>query len=655
MGDIDISKFSVIVEDALYDARNLASKSELELQVRSALKAFENSDVDGNGVVTLDELARLCDIMGLPIESDEQDRLIQMDTDGSGSLDIDEWITWWVKRSSTLPNPAKQQEVIARNTYEKYDADGSGSIDIGELTKLLEDIGGSFTQKELNDAMNELDKDGNGILDQNEFVDWWCNRCLAGRKSGGSLIALKLKKLAKKASRIFFTDIHTATWQGDAKLVSAFLQSDARLSNASDNSEYGDNWTVLHYAAYKGHIQIVEELLDCRANVNSVNNEGFSPLFYAAQQGHIDICKLLLEKGSDPTICGVTSAGNNHFYPGIIMSCMEHSIDTPELKELFENNPKCRGSKVTITRPVIVSNITTNLTPTGVLSITGLPSPTSLSRDLFVKFWRIKVINGDDDEDCRIFDVRIKHIPSEEQTIELKDPIAPSDVMSWVSCAARKQLYLQLQVVTPMDATNPWSDTVDIAPAPVIRTKKSASAAVSTGESAGGSRAGREALQGMLSEVNNLEEMDAKMGTEIEPNYGAKNVPVNLADNDSTELFPDLEDSTEKLPKEPLAPPPSKAGTGANTSSARSKSSTPRSERDAKGETEVPSASAPGTENEGSSPKKKYDMYADHKATYEGENPYPFGSAAAIKWGKEKAARDAEAEFVASEAKASRK
>lgn len=654
MSSIDISNFSGIVEDALYDARNLASRAELELQVRSALKAFKNSDVDGNGVITLDELALLCDIMGLPIEADEQDRLIQMDTDGSGTLDVNEWIAWWVKRSSTLPNPAKQQEVIARNTYEKYDEDGSGSIDISELTRLLEDIGGSFTQKELNDAMNELDKDGNGILDQDEFVDWWCNRCLAGRKSGGSLIALKLKKLAKKASRIFSTDIHTAAWQGDAKLVTAFLQSDARLSNASDSSEYGDNWTVLHYAAYKGYLPIVEELLDYRANVNSVNNEGFSPLFYAAQQGHIDICKLLLEKGSDPTICGVASAGSNHFYPGVIMSCIEHSLDTPELKELFENNPKCRGSKVTITRPVSVSSLTTTLTPNGVLTIAGLPSPTSLSRDLFLKFWRIKVINGDDEDSCRVFDVRIKHIPSEEQSIELKDSSVPSSMRSWVACAARKQLYLQIQVVTPMDVTNPWSDTVDVAPAPVIKPKKVA-AGSTTGSVSGSGRDSKAA-------INSVEETDAKMSDEVEPDKAA-----HPADNDSMELFPDLEDSTEKLSQKQHPAPKTNNSSSRNSSSAsKSNGDIPRSSRDAKGpEPASTSALEPEVDisADASSKRKKFDMYADRKQTYEGENPYPFGSAAAIKWGKAKAASqqaaaEDEEDFqsgAAAEAKASRK
>ena len=51
-----------------------------------------------------------------------------MDNDGSGSLDEEEWITWWLRRASSQPNPAKQQEVIARNTFSKFDFDGSNTI-----------------------------------------------------------------------------------------------------------------------------------------------------------------------------------------------------------------------------------------------------------------------------------------------------------------------------------------------------------------------------------------------------------------------------------------------------------------------------------------------------------------------------------------------
>lgn len=494
------------------------------VQVKVALKAFQNSDVDGNGVITLDELKKLCDIMGMPIRSDEQDRLTQMDVDGSGAIDSKEWISWWVKRSSTLPNPGKQQEVIATNTFQKYDADGSGSIDLNELKQLLHDLGSDLSEKELDEAVMELDTDGNGTLDMNEFVNWWCNRCVAGRKSSGSLIALKLKRLAKKASRIFYTDIHTATWQGDAKLVSAFLKSDPRLSKASDNTEYGDNWTVLHYACYKGNVGIVQELLDCGAHVNSTNNEGFTPLFYAAQQGHIDVCQLIIERGGDPTICGITSPANNHYFADIIMSPLEHVADTPELKELLFEHPKCKSDKLTrLSDPIDSRDITTTMVTSSsgsVITISGLPDPKEISRNLFVKSWRVMILTGavavngevrmedvyrESDDDLigsstsrsringQTVDIRIKYNSYNEHqpAIELTESSFNSsgDVSvgkgknSWLSWAMQNELAIRIQVVTPLGTTSPWSDgVIRVAPPPAPKKKTATSTNTSVNE-----------------------------------------------------------------------------------------------------------------------------------------------------------------------------
>lgn len=208
--------------------------------------------MDHNGTLTVDELCNLCNDMGLPMEVDEEEAMFKMDTDGSGGLSIEEWCSWWLKRVSCLPNPAKQQEAMAQNTFNKFDADQSGSIDASELENIISALGADFSPKELQQAMLELDGDGNGTLDREEFTAWWCARANGNRSGGSSIIALKLKKLAKKASRIFYTDIHTACWKGDEALVKMFLESEGRLANAIDDSEYGDHWSPLHYAAYKG-------------------------------------------------------------------------------------------------------------------------------------------------------------------------------------------------------------------------------------------------------------------------------------------------------------------------------------------------------------------------------------------------------------------
>lgn len=66
---------------------------------------------------------------------------MKMDADDSGSISIEEWLAWWLKRVSCLPNPVKQQESIARNTFKKFDVDKSGTLEMSELNELLKSLG----------------------------------------------------------------------------------------------------------------------------------------------------------------------------------------------------------------------------------------------------------------------------------------------------------------------------------------------------------------------------------------------------------------------------------------------------------------------------------------------------------------------------------
>ena len=127
-------------------------------------------------------------------------------------------------RVGCLPNPAKQQEALARNTFKKFDTDGSGELDMNELRELFVALGATFSKKEMEEVMQQLDMSGDGLVDEDEFVEWWTNRSLNNRRGGG-LLALKLRKLASKAQQLFSTDIFTAAWQGDLELVKLFIQS----------------------------------------------------------------------------------------------------------------------------------------------------------------------------------------------------------------------------------------------------------------------------------------------------------------------------------------------------------------------------------------------------------------------------------------------
>ncbi|XP_024891515.1 ankyrin-1-like, partial [Temnothorax curvispinosus] len=58
----------------------------------------------------------------------------------------------------------------------------------------------------------------------------------------------------------------------------------------------------LHYAAWKGYVEITEVLLRNGANPNAAGKNGYMPLHYAAQFGKFKIVQLLLDRKADPNI-----------------------------------------------------------------------------------------------------------------------------------------------------------------------------------------------------------------------------------------------------------------------------------------------------------------------------------------------------------------
>ncbi|EDO48519.1 predicted protein, partial [Nematostella vectensis] len=58
-----------------------------------------------------------------------------------------------------------------KEAFHMYDADGSGHVTTKELHKAMRTLGFNPTEEEIQEMVNEVDYDGNGVLDFNEFVD----------------------------------------------------------------------------------------------------------------------------------------------------------------------------------------------------------------------------------------------------------------------------------------------------------------------------------------------------------------------------------------------------------------------------------------------------------------------------------------------------
>ncbi|KAL6961490.1 putative calcium-binding protein cml13, partial [Sarracenia purpurea var. burkii] len=70
-------------------------------------------------------------------------------------------------RHHGLP-PQKRQEI--KEAFELFDTDGSGTIDAKELNVAMRALGFEMTDEQINQMIADVDKDGSGAIDFDEFV-----------------------------------------------------------------------------------------------------------------------------------------------------------------------------------------------------------------------------------------------------------------------------------------------------------------------------------------------------------------------------------------------------------------------------------------------------------------------------------------------------
>lgn len=96
-------------------------------------------------------------------------------------------------------------------------------------------------------------------------------------------------------------------WLKDIKLLTAARHGDleeleAALVNGADpdgRDQMHMNWTSLHHAAFYGHADVIERLIDAGAFVDPRDMANWTPLHHAALKGRTDATLALLSMGAD--------------------------------------------------------------------------------------------------------------------------------------------------------------------------------------------------------------------------------------------------------------------------------------------------------------------------------------------------------------------
>jgi uncharacterized protein len=129
----------------------------------------------------------------------------------------------------------------------------------------------------------------------------------------GILIALESEspKAAMVLARHPKTNLNAQNNAGETALMLAAISNQLQLAKVlieqgADVNKPG--WTPLHYAAAKGHREMMRLLLDNDAYIDSESANGTTPLMMAAFSTSPLAVKLLLEEGADPTLADSANA-----------------------------------------------------------------------------------------------------------------------------------------------------------------------------------------------------------------------------------------------------------------------------------------------------------------------------------------------------------
>lgn len=123
----------------------------------------------------------------------------------------------------------------------------------------------------------------------------------------GLMVALQVPapKTALLLAKHPSTKVEFSNSLGETPLMLAAITNQLDLANvliARGADVNREGWTPLHYAATKGHREMMRLLLENDAYIDSESANGTTPLMMAAFSTSPLAVKLLLEEGADPTL-----------------------------------------------------------------------------------------------------------------------------------------------------------------------------------------------------------------------------------------------------------------------------------------------------------------------------------------------------------------
>ncbi|XP_045324281.1 centrin-4-like [Leopardus geoffroyi] len=141
-----------------------AAKLELnETQKQEIKEAFDLFDVDGSGTIDVKELKIAIQALGFDPKKEEIKKMIaEIDKEGNGTISFEDFFAIMSVKMS------EKEEVL--KAFKLFDDDDTGSITLNNIKRVAKELGDNLTDDELQEMLDEADRDRDGEISEEEFL-----------------------------------------------------------------------------------------------------------------------------------------------------------------------------------------------------------------------------------------------------------------------------------------------------------------------------------------------------------------------------------------------------------------------------------------------------------------------------------------------------
>lgn len=147
--------------------KSTGPKFELTEEQKMDIKdAFDLFDTEGTGKIDTKELKVAMRALGFEPKKEEIKKMIaEVDKDGTGKLSYEEFLNLMTNK---MAEKDTREEIL--KAFRLFDDDDTGKISFKNIKRVAKELGENLTDEELQEMIDEADRDGDGEINQEEFL-----------------------------------------------------------------------------------------------------------------------------------------------------------------------------------------------------------------------------------------------------------------------------------------------------------------------------------------------------------------------------------------------------------------------------------------------------------------------------------------------------